>query len=155
MKNKNHRFIVGVVSLLMMFVLGAHFENVSAASKIPYKGKSAKHAVVKKTSPQGTWHVVAVYNGPGRDGPFTLNNNLNSGNDLKITFKKDSYCRSDYKDPMDDTKPYCEPITQKKDGTITGSRLEAFNGFMKLNGSRLEFIEGGMGYTKYVLEKVK
>lgn len=127
------------------------YEKVKNSGISPKKQKKKAPSGISKL--QGVWHVVGVYDGPSQNGPFTPNANLNSENALKLTFKADGYCRSDYTDPMDETKPYCEPIIFNPDGTFTGGRLQAFGGFMRMNGAQLEFIEGGKGYTKYVLKK--
>ncbi len=148
------------MGILSLFLLVVHFDFADAASSAKSLATSKStivkvttKKVTKVTKPKGTWHVVATYNGPGPDGPF-IPNTVNY-DDLELTFKGNSYCRSDYASFVDDTKPFCEPITFKKDGTFTGGRLEAWGGFMKMNGSKLEFFEGGKGYTKYVLEKKK
>ncbi len=164
MGNK-YKSTLGVLGIISLFSFAVHFDFVAAASniksptiiqhtkKVPIKKKAVKTS--KVTVPQGTWHVVAVYNGQGPSGLFTPSVILNSEDTFQLTFKANSFCRSDYADPITNEKPYCEPITFNKDRTFTGGRLQAFGGFMKLNGSQLEFIEGGMGYTKYVLEKKK
>lgn len=127
------------------------YEKVKTPRMSPKKQKKKASSGISK--PQGVWHVVGVYDGPSQDGPFTPNANFNSQNALKLTFKADGYCRSDYTDPVDETKPYCEPIIFNADGTFTGERLQSFGGFMRMSGSQLEFIEGGKGYTKYVFKK--
>ncbi|MFZ2205111.1 MAG: peptidoglycan-binding domain-containing protein [Minisyncoccia bacterium] len=112
-------------------------------------------SVSKLVSKQGTWHVVEKYSSMDSSGPFSKLTLNSTDKSFELSIKENSYCDSRLKDPTDasNTKPFCEPFTSKNDGTFTGSRLEAWGGFMKLNGSRLEFYEGGKGFMKYVLEK--
>lgn len=118
------------------------------------KKKSSAPAKPALAKPQGTWHVVAILDGQTAAGPFVPNTIWKlSDYAFDVTLKGDAYCTTYWTDPLDDTKPHCEPLIFNADGTFTGSRLQAFDGFMQLDGSRLEFIEGGKGYTKYILEK--
>ncbi len=130
----------------------------SAANQLlPQKGTTANQKKSYTTvKPKGKWRTVETYVSSSFDasGPFypipLLKENI-----FEITFKGNTYCDSRLKDVVDDTKVFCEPITVKADGILTGSRLEAFAGYMKLNGSKLEFYEGGKGFMKFVLEKSK
>lgn len=154
------KLITSFVSILIVSSLLIPM-HVSFISSTEAKEKVAKKTVVKtkkmtpSSSLQGKWKVTALSTGMSPDGPFTSQTHSNFRDAVELTFKGDQYCRSDMKDVVDDTKPFCEPFTLKKDGTITASRLEAFGGFMKLKNSQLEFIEGGKGFTKYILRKKK
>jgi len=140
-------------------------KNISSSAKKnkAKKKTSSLKSKNKESSPtsklQGTWRVIETYGSSSFDGsgPFTALP-LREENIFEITFRGDAYCDSRLRDVVDETKVFCEPITVKADGTLTGltgSRLEAFGGHMQLNGSKLEFYEGGKGFMKFVLEKKK
>jgi hypothetical protein len=107
----------------------------------------------------GTWKVVAIYDGPCADGPYKPNTIWKvSDYGFEVTIKNNRFCTTHWEDPIQEGKPHCEkPLIFFTDNTFTGmkgGRFYVYGGFMKLNGSRLEFYEEGMGgYTKYVLSK--
>lgn len=149
MHNK-YKFSSKILAAVILFALAISFNFADAK----------KNKAAKIPKPKGTWHVVAIYSGHGPNGPFTPNTAWNVDDyGFDITFKKKGFCTTHWKDATDETntKPHCEgSLTYNKDGTFTGDkdgRLKAFGGFMRLSGSQLEFIEGGMGYTKFVLKK--
>ncbi len=177
-QRKKQLLVIGPIMIL--FILGLPFAYVNASDTASSK-KTKKHAQLKKakfnkksssakskqgqSSPklsptlkllQGTWRVIETYESSSFDasGPFTPALDAQT---FDLTFKKDStYCDSRLVGMIDAGKAFCEPIIVKPDGTITGasgSRIEAFQGYMKLNRSKLELYEGGKGYTKYILEK--
>ena len=112
--------------------------TVSTAKKTKAKKKTSLTSKL-----QGKWRVVDT-DGSGSEEDI-----------FEITFKGNKYCDSRLKDVIDETKVFCEPIVTKTDGTFTGSRLEAFGGYMKVTGSKLEFYEGGKELMKFVLKKQK
>lgn len=117
--------------------------------------KTAEKKSTQTLKPLGVWRVVEAYSSDSPSGPFSKASLGASDRNFELSFKENYYCDSRLKDPTDPTytKLFCEPLSFKKDGTFTGSRLEAWGGFMKLNGSSLEFYEGGKGFMKYVFKK--
>lgn len=159
-----------IISFISIVIVSSLFtlSHSSWISSVEAKGKVVNNTVVKtkktvkktkkmipSSSLQGKWIVASISTSISPDGPFILQAQDNFRDAVELTFKGNQYCRSDLKDVIDETKPFCESFTLKKDGLITASRLEAFGGFMKLKGGQLEFIEGGKGFTKYVLKRKK
>lgn len=129
-------------------------QSSSKKEKQSKKKRSSAPAKQASAKPKGTWHVVALYDGETVAGPFIPNTTLRFDDYVfDVILKGDTYCTTHWTDPLDDTKPHCEPLIFNTDGTFTGSRLQAFGGLMQWKGSNLEFIEGGKGFTKYILEK--
>lgn len=169
------KLTLGILGVFVIFALAIHFDfagamygqppiptkpnyipDIQSSKKISVK-KPKKKKSSKPAKPQGTWHVVAIYNGPWPDGPFKANTVQSlTENAFDITFKGKGFCTTHWTDPTDETntKPHCEDsLIFNEDGSFTAGRLQAWGGFMKFDGSQLEWYEGGMGYTKYVLQK--
>lgn len=155
---------------LILFLLVSGSVEIANAKKSDSNSKaSTKQSVIKKAkkkipavistkkTPQGTWSVVSIWSGQSAQGPFSPNTIWPvSDYGFTVTFTNKGFCTTHWEDPINAGKPHCEePLVFNKDGSFSGKdgRLQAFGGFIKLSGSQLEWYEGGMGFTKYVLEK--
>lgn len=126
----------------------------SLSSRKKMSQRSSKKSVSPGAKLNGVWTVVEIYDDPNTTSPSTFYTVAKDGFDL--TFKGNTYCHSKVIDPLDETntRPFCEDITSAADGKMNGSRLQAFGGYMRLKGDRLEYIEGAKGgLIKYVLKR--